>query len=92
MSDQILENITVELDGISDGWIVLHVIPISKLPFSASATSYLLLKIPEPAVAVTFAATLKFQVKDVDPTTGEPEGDEFYDDSFVVFSSFLALF
>uniref|UniRef100_A0A0N4UPB9 Coatomer subunit gamma n=1 Tax=Dracunculus medinensis TaxID=318479 RepID=A0A0N4UPB9_DRAME len=84
LSDQILENITVELDGISDGWIVLHVIPISKLPFSASATSYLLLKIPEPAVAVTFAATLKFQVKDVDPTTGEPEGDEFYDDSFVL--------
>ncbi|KAJ1365953.1 hypothetical protein KIN20_026442 [Parelaphostrongylus tenuis] len=32
----------------------------------------------------TFAATLKFNVKDVDPTTGEAESDDTYEDSYVL--------
>uniref|UniRef100_A0A914R6V0 Coatomer gamma subunit appendage Ig-like subdomain domain-containing protein n=1 Tax=Parascaris equorum TaxID=6256 RepID=A0A914R6V0_PAREQ len=31
-----------------------------------------------------FGATLKFRVRDVDPATGEPEGEDYYDDSFVL--------
>lgn len=35
-------------------------------------------------VTGTFLNTLKFQVKDCDPTTGEPESDVGYADEYVV--------
>lgn len=35
-------------------------------------------------VAGTFLNTLKFQVKDCDPTTGEPDSDVGYADEYVV--------
>ncbi len=48
-------------------------------------STYSLLHLPEDGhVTGTFVATLKFQVKDVDPTTGEPDSDDHYNDSFVV--------
>ena len=39
-----------------------------------------------PAVTGTFLNTLKFNVKDCDPTTGEPDDDEGpgYEDEYVV--------
>ncbi|KIH57994.1 coatomer gamma subunit appendage domain protein [Ancylostoma duodenale] len=36
------------------------------------------------SVTGTFGATLKFNVKDVDPATGEPESDDTYEDSYVL--------
>lgn len=38
----------------------------------------------EGNVSGSFSAVLKFQVRDVDPTTGEPESDDFYDDTYAV--------
>jgi len=35
-------------------------------------------------VTGTFLNTLKFLVKDCDPTTGEPDDDVGYDDEYVV--------
>ena len=35
-------------------------------------------------VSGTFLNTLKFQVKDCDPTTGEPDSDVGYADEYVV--------
>lgn len=37
-----------------------------------------------PSVTGTFLNTLKFQVKDCDPTTGEPDSDVGYADEYVV--------
>lgn len=36
------------------------------------------------SVTGNFAATLRFNVRDVDPTTGEAESDDTYEDSYVV--------
>lgn len=83
-----LENVYVELEQAQDaeGWAVLHTIPLEKLPFGIQSTTYVLLKIPSTANAVTgtFGASLKFKVRDVDPATGEFESDESYNDVFVV--------
>lgn len=60
-------------------------VPLAALPYSQLGTTYVLLAMPEEgSVTGSFNATLKYQVKDVDPTTGEPESDEHYDDSYVV--------
>uniref|UniRef100_A0A914YH92 Coatomer subunit gamma n=2 Tax=Panagrolaimus TaxID=55784 RepID=A0A914YH92_9BILA len=57
-------------------------IPLPQLPYSQLGTTYAILK--DESLTATFGATLKFKVVDVDPTTGEPESDEFYDDSYVL--------
>lgn len=88
MNDQLLENVSVELEPTPDteGWRVLCTMPLEKLPFGVQSTTYVLLKMPAApgVVTATFTATLKFQVRDVDPATGEFESDESYDDVFVV--------
>lgn len=88
LNDQLLENVYVELEQAPDteGWTILHTIPLEKLPFGVRSTTYLLLKMPsKPGVVMaTFSSVLKFKVRDVDPTTGELEGDESYNDVFVV--------
>lgn len=35
-------------------------------------------------ILATFGATLKFSVKDCDPTTGQPDSDEGYDDEYML--------
>ncbi|EPB77161.1 coatomer gamma subunit appendage domain protein [Ancylostoma ceylanicum] len=48
-------------------------------------STYVLMEFPESgSVTGTFGATLKFNVKDVDPATGEPESDDTYEDSYVL--------
>ena len=66
-------------------WQIERIVPIKSLPFSQPATAYILLRMPDDGmVAATFNATLKFKVRDVDPTTGEPESNEHYDDIYAV--------
>lgn len=43
-----------------------------------------LLKIVIFILSATFGATLKFIVKDCDPTTGLPDSDEGYDDEYML--------
>ena len=43
------------------------------------------------SVSGTFLNTLKFQVKDCDPTTGEPDNDVGYADEYVVSVALCAL-
>ncbi|CAG9530937.1 unnamed protein product [Cercopithifilaria johnstoni] len=87
LNDQFLENVYIELEQAPDteGWTILRTIPLEKLPFGVQSTTYVLLKIPSApcAVTATFSASLKFKVRDVDPATGEFEG-ETYDDVFVL--------
>lgn len=88
-----MENVVVELEpqNEEDGWKIEKTLPLASLPYAQLGTTYTLLQLPEDGgVTGTFNATLKFQVKDVDPTTGEPESDEHYDDSYVViFASYF---
>jgi len=83
LNDQLLENVKVEVEG--EDYTVLGHIPCPSLPYNEPGTSYTLLELPEEPtdVASTFACTLKFMVKDCDPTTGEadPEG---YEDEYVL--------
>ncbi|VDD86241.1 unnamed protein product [Enterobius vermicularis] len=87
VSDQLLENVSVELEALPDteGWRICNVIPIPSLPYLTVGTTYTLLQMRDPEVVTgSFSATLKFKVKDVDPATGQPESDECYDDTFVL--------
>ena len=50
-----------------------------------SCTTVVALSEEEPTlVAASFSCTLKFVVKDCDPTTGEADDDEGYEDEYVL--------
>lgn len=75
----------VKVEPLDEVWNVEKVLPLGSLSYSQVGTTYVLLKIPEEETIIgSFNLTLKFQIKDVDPTTGEPESDEFYEDIFCV--------
>lgn len=87
LNDQLLENVSVELEPSpeTEGWAPGRVFPLDKLPYGTPGKTYVLLEIPSSnAVTASFTASLKFQVKDVDPNTNEVESDECYDDNFAV--------
>lgn len=78
LSDQLLENVRVQLDP-SEGYTIVGEIPCPKLPYNETGSAYVILKFPENDLANsvgTFGAVLKFIVKDCDPTTGLPDTDE----------------
>ena len=60
--------------------------PIERLEYNVSGTSYIVLATSEDLGewANTISPTLKFIVKDCDPTTGEPDCDEGYPDEYVL--------
>lgn len=78
MSDQLLENVRVQLEA-SEGYTILGEIPCAKLPYNETGTTYVILQFPPndlPNSVGTFGAVLKFIVKDCDPATGLPDTDE----------------
>ncbi|KAK6055029.1 coatomer gamma subunit appendage domain protein [Cooperia oncophora] len=85
LNDQLLENVFVDLEDGEGEWSTEHVIPIESLPYNETKSTYVLMEFPESgSVTGNFAATLRFNVKDVDPTTGEAESDDTYEDSYVL--------
>ncbi|VDM86006.1 unnamed protein product, partial [Strongylus vulgaris] len=85
LNDQLLENVFVELEDPDGEWSVDHTIPIDILPYNEVKPTYVLMEFPESgSVTGSFGATLKFNVKDVDPATGEPESDDTYEDCYVL--------
>ncbi|RXG52910.1 Coatomer subunit gamma-2, partial [Armadillidium vulgare] len=82
LTDQLLEDVHVVVEG--EGWDVISTIPCSSLPYGKPGTCYNLLAIPEDVLSSTgnFTATLAFKVRDCDPTTGEPETEEGYEDDY----------
>ncbi|KJH43381.1 coatomer gamma subunit appendage domain protein [Dictyocaulus viviparus] len=85
LNDQLLENVMVQLEDVDGDWMVMDVLPIESLPYNETRSTYVLLEFPESgSVTGTFTATLKFNVKDVDPTTGEAESEDTYEDSYVL--------
>ncbi|KAG8539940.1 hypothetical protein GDO81_020094, partial [Engystomops pustulosus] len=85
LNDQILENVTVQMEPI-EGYEVMCYVPVKSLSYNQPGTCYTLVSIPEDdlsAYSCTFSCMLKFTVKDCDPNTGEAD-EEGYDDEYVV--------
>ncbi|KAM3915118.1 coatomer subunit gamma-1 [Leptodactylus fuscus] len=85
LNDQILENVTVQMEPI-EGYEVNCYVPVKSLSYNQPGTCYTLVSIPEEdlsAYSCTFSCMLKFTVKDCDPNTGEAD-EEGYDDEYVL--------
>ncbi|RLV88766.1 hypothetical protein DV515_00015304 [Chloebia gouldiae] len=85
LNDQLLERVTVQMEP-SEGYDVICCIPAASLAYNQPATCYTLARIPRDdptAVACTFSCTMKFTVRDCDPSTGVPEEDG-YEDEYVL--------
>jgi len=85
LNDQILENVTVQMETGDDAEVVNY-IPCPVLKYGTPATTYTIVEYSEDPGQVTasFSCTLKFIVKDCDPATGEPDDDDGYDDEYVL--------
>jgi len=90
LNDQLLEQVTVQLteEEDEDGPCFPPAVslPLASLPYGTPAPLYCLLTLPDdPAQAqATFSASLRFTVRDCDPTTGEPETEEGYADDYTL--------
>jgi len=83
LNDQLLEDVCVELE-LPDGWELVAEVSCPRLEYNVGGTIYVVLASPEEVseCVTTISATLKFTVKDCDPTTGEPDSDEGYSDDY----------
>lgn len=88
MNDQLLENVTVVMQPESDEGTLVEefVIPATKLPYDQPSSIYVAFKRtnPEEYTLGSFSNTLKFLVKDCDPSTGEADEGEGYEDEYLV--------
>ncbi|NWT56849.1 COPG2 protein, partial [Erythrocercus mccallii] len=85
LNDQLLERVTVQMEP-SDSYDVICCIPAPSLAYNQPGMCYTLVRIPQDdptAVACTFSCTMKFTVRDCDPSTGVPEEDG-YEDEYVL--------
>ncbi|CAG8661732.1 20790_t:CDS:10, partial [Racocetra persica] len=87
LNDQLLENVSVVMQPESDdiGLEEEFVIPTAKLAYDQPGSVYVAFKrtnLDEYPLG-SFSNTLKFVVKDCDPTTGEPS-EEGYEDEYLV--------
>lgn len=91
MNDQLLENVTVVMQPESDEGTLVEefVISAAKLPYDQPGSIYVAFKRtnPEEYTLGSFSNTLKFLVKDCDPSTGEADEGEGYDDEYLVWTN-----
>jgi coatomer subunit gamma len=87
LNDQLLENVTVVMQPESDDGSLVEefVVPAQKLPYDQPGSVYVAFKKanPEDPTLCSFSNTLKFLVKDCDPSTGEAD-ETGYDDEYLV--------
>ncbi|CAG9138221.1 hypothetical protein JYU34_000434 [Plutella xylostella] len=83
LSDQLLEKVHVRLEPPA-GYQLLGEVACNELPYDKQGSVFLLLQFPDNPMETlgSFGATLEFNVRDCDPTTGEPEPGEGYADSY----------
>uniref|UniRef100_A0A8C5TWZ2 Coatomer subunit gamma n=1 Tax=Malurus cyaneus samueli TaxID=2593467 RepID=A0A8C5TWZ2_9PASS len=85
LNDQLLERVTVQMEP-SDAYDVICCVPAPSLAYNQPGMCYTLVSIPQDdptAVSCTFSCTMKFTVRDCDPSTGVPEEDG-YEDEYVL--------
>ena len=85
LNDQLLEKVFVAMET-SDDFEVAASIPLASLPYNQPGVTYTCVKLSDDPMAVigSFSCTLKFNVRDCDPATGEPETDMGYDDDYIL--------
>ena len=84
LEDQLLEDVTIKLDlsGVA-GLELDSELKCASLPFGSPGDCFVCLRRTEGVPVGTVPCSLKFLVKDVDPSSGEPAGDEpGYDDEY----------
>ncbi|KAJ1977854.1 coatomer subunit gamma, partial [Dimargaris verticillata] len=107
IADQLLENAFVVMNDQEDGeagLVEVASVPTPKLLCDETNRTYVAFARTDaledsgmadaaslPPLSGTFAATLKFMIKDCDPTTGEPDSDEGFEDEYVLEDVDLAL-
>ncbi|KNC74423.1 hypothetical protein SARC_13027, partial [Sphaeroforma arctica JP610] len=83
LNDQRLENVSVVVEGDGEFEQVCS-IDIPVLAYDDLQIAYVAMNLPEDptVVAGTFTNTLKFNVLDCDPQTGEPDDEQGYEDEY----------
>ncbi|EFJ08461.1 hypothetical protein SELMODRAFT_185391 [Selaginella moellendorffii] len=82
VAEQVLEKVTVVVDGSeAEDFQELLSRSIPSLPYGSPGQAYVVFQKPEGVSTGKFANTMKFVLKEVDPTTNQPE-DEGYDDEY----------
>jgi coatomer protein complex subunit gamma len=77
VDDQRLKNVIVNVEGYDEGYAIDHVIPAEVCRYGEPSNCFVsLLKTTDDPVPLTLACELKFTVVQVDPSSGEIEGDE----------------
>ncbi|CAM9136613.1 unnamed protein product [Discosporangium mesarthrocarpum] len=79
MEDQMLRNVTVEAkESEPEAYVVSQSIPLHTLKYGQTGHSYVVLgrQMDQPIEPASFTCELKFEALEVDPATGEIEGDE----------------
>lgn len=77
LNDQLLENVRIQLEP-AEGYRIIREVPCPQLPYNETGQVYIILQFPSDlqACVASFSATLKFVVKDCDPTTGLPDSED----------------
>jgi len=83
LNDQVLHELTIETEG-AEGFDPVSYLPCAKLNYGVPGKSYAVLSYPDDAIcASTLSCTMKFEVHDCDPTTGD-EDDQGFPDEYVI--------
>ncbi|CAO3626491.1 unnamed protein product [Cunninghamella echinulata] len=86
LNDQLLENVHMVMQSLDDAPLTQIIeIPAPKLEYNVPGIIYVAFEQedPEDLAVGSFSNTLKFDVKDCDPTTGEPD-PAGYDDEYQI--------
>lgn len=79
--EQLLENVTVIMDASeAEDFSEVSLKPLASLPYDSPGQTFVAFEKPEGVVVGKFANTLRFIVKEVDPSTGEAEDDGVEDE------------
>merc|ERR1711917_100295 len=78
----VLHNLTIEVEG-AEGYDPLSYMACEKLSFGTPGKSYTILSYPDEICASTLSCTMKFEVHDCDPNTGD-EDEQGFPDEYVI--------
>eukprot|EP00232_Nephroselmis_pyriformis_P001344 CAMPEP_0182909478 /NCGR_PEP_ID=MMETSP0034_2-20130328/35771_1 /TAXON_ID=156128 /ORGANISM="Nephroselmis pyriformis, Strain CCMP717" /LENGTH=896 /DNA_ID=CAMNT_0025045735 /DNA_START=14 /DNA_END=2704 /DNA_ORIENTATION=- len=83
IAEQVLENVSVQVDlAEAEDFEEELELPLATMPYGAQGQAYVVLTRAENSAALgKFVNTLKFTIKEVDPSTGEAE-EEGYEDEY----------
>ncbi|KAJ3188376.1 Coatomer subunit gamma-2 [Gaertneriomyces sp. JEL0708] len=91
LNDSLLEraSVVMKMESSEDEDAVLlrqeNVIPIERLVYDVPGSTYVVFRRPNGICpTATFSNSLHFIVKDCDPSTGEPDADEGYEDDYLL--------